>query len=69
MKSSQGSKKPVSKILDEYILMINKIGEAVAKTSRLDKKLEKVEWFVGIFFLYKRFYFERKKILEWFLKN
>ena len=26
MKSSQGSKKPVIKIVDEYILMINKIG-------------------------------------------
>lgn len=37
--------------------MINKIGEAVAKSSKLDKKLEGVEWFIGVYFLYKRFLF------------
>lgn len=33
------------------------MGEAVAKTAKLSKKLEKIEWYVGVYFLYKRFYY------------
>ena len=61
MGSSYGSHKSVSKIVNEYMLMINKIGETVAKTSRLDEKLNGIEWFTGVYFLYKRFTLERKK--------
>jgi len=42
--------------------MVNKMGEAVAKSGKLSKKLEHVDWYVGVYFLYKRFYYERKKI-------
>lgn len=69
MGSSYGPKKSVNKIVNEYLLMINKIGEAVAKTSRLDKKLSGIEWFTGIYFLYKRFMLERKKIEKWLEKG
>lgn len=36
--------------------MVNKMGEAVAKSSKLIKKLEGVQWYVGVYFLYKRFF-------------
>ena len=45
--------------------MVNKIGEAVAKTSKISKKLQGIEWYIGLYFVYKRFYFERKKIYEY----
>lgn len=35
--------------------MINKMGEGVAKSSKISAKLEGIEWFVGIYFVYKRF--------------
>lgn len=60
--SSCGPKKPVSKQVAEYIYMINKMGEGVAKSSRISAKLQGVEWFTGIYFVYKRFLYERKKI-------
>lgn len=38
--------------------MINKMGEAVAKTAKLSKKLDnKLEWYTGVYFLYKRFFY------------
>jgi len=41
----------------------------VAKTPKVSKKIEKVtEWYVGVYFLYKRFLYERKKI-EKYLKE
>ena len=67
--SSYGPKKPVSKQVAEYIHMINKIGEAVAKTSKLSSKLGNIEWFTGIYFVYKRILFERKKVLLWLQKK
>ena len=48
--------------------MVNKMGEAVAKTAKLAKKLEKIEWYTGVYFLYKRFFLERKRI-ERFLEE
>ena len=42
--------------------MINKMGEAVAKTAKISKKLQGIDWYVGVYFLYKRFFYERKKI-------
>ena len=50
------------KQIDEYIYMINKMGEAVAKTAKISKKLQGIDWYVGVYFLYKRFFYERKKI-------
>jgi hypothetical protein len=40
--SSYGPSKSVKKIVDEYIFMVNKIGEAVAKTPKVSKKVEGV---------------------------
>jgi hypothetical protein len=37
--NASGNGKTIRKQIDEYIFMINKIGEAVAKTSKLAKKL------------------------------
>lgn len=53
--SSTGGK-TVRKQIDEYVYMVNKMGEAVAKSSKLIKKLEGVQWYVGVYFLYKRFF-------------
>ena len=58
--SSYGPKKSVSKQVSEYVHLINKIGEAVAKSSKLSSKLGNIEWFTGIYFVYKRFLYERK---------
>jgi hypothetical protein len=60
--SSCGPRKPVAKQVAEYMHMINKMGEGVAKSSRISNKLDGVEWFTGIYFIYKRFLLERKKI-------
>jgi hypothetical protein len=49
--------------------MINKMGESVAKSSRISEKLEGIEWFTGIYFIYKRFLFERKNVEKWLEKN
>lgn len=38
--STCGPKKPVSKQVNEYMYMINKMGESVAKSSRISPKLE-----------------------------
>lgn len=54
--------KSVSKQVQEYLQMLNKMGESVAKSSKISKKLEPVEWFTGVYFLYKRFMFERKRV-------
>lgn len=40
--SSYGPNKSVKKTVDEYIFMVNKIGEAVAKTPKVSKKIEGV---------------------------
>jgi hypothetical protein len=37
--SSSNAGKSIRKQIDEYIHMINKMGEAVAKTAKLSKKL------------------------------
>ena len=56
----------VSKLVSEYILLVNKMGEAPAKSSNMDQnKFGKIEWFTGMYFLYKRFIYERKKIQKW----
>ena len=47
--------------------MVNKMGEAVAKTAKISKKLQGIDWYVGVYFLYKRFFYERKKIEKYLL--
>lgn len=42
--------------------MINVIGETAAKSANIAPKLKKIDWFPGVYFLYKRFYHERLKI-------
>ena len=43
------------------------MGEAVAKTAKISKKLQGIDWYVGVYFLYKRFFYERKKIEKYLL--
>ena len=38
--NSMSGKKSVSKQVNEYLLMINKMGEAAAKSSKIQKKME-----------------------------
>ena len=35
----------------------------------MNKKLDNVEWFTGMYFMYKRFTYERKKIQSWLENN
>ena len=44
------------------------MGEAVAKTAKMSKKLQGVDWYVGVYFLYKRFFYERKRIEKYLLE-
>lgn len=41
------------------------MGEAVSKSQKVCKGFVDVEWFTGIYFLYKRFFRERQKIEQW----
>jgi hypothetical protein len=66
--SSTGNKS-VRKQIEEYVFMVNKMGEAVAKTSKISKKLEGVDWYTGLYFLYKRFFHERRKIEKYLLEE
>jgi hypothetical protein len=59
----------VRKQIEEYVFMVNKMGEAVAKTSKISKKLEGVDWYTGLYFLYKRFFHERRKIEKYLLEE
>ena len=45
------------------------MGETVAKSSKLSEKLGDIEWFTGIYFIYKRFLYERKQIERWLEKG
>ena len=65
--TSSSKNKSVRKQIDEYIYMVNKMGEAVAKTAKISKKLQGIDWYVGVYFLYKRFFYERKKIEKYLL--
>ena len=59
------AKQSISTLVNEYLELVNKMGEYVSQTNKISKKLSNVEWFVGVFFLYKRFLYERKKIEKW----
>lgn len=62
--SSQHSEKAainVNALVDEYVSFINLMGEAVGKSQKSTKGVE-VEWFTGVFYIYKRFLRERKSM-------
>lgn len=41
------------------------MGEAVGKSQKATKTLHDIDWFTGVYYIYKRFFRERKKIEGW----
>ncbi len=66
--ASQNSEKLATNIassIEEYIAFINLMGEAVGKSQKATKPLQGIDWFTGVYYVYKRFIRERKKIENW----
>lgn len=63
--STHSEKSSANSQIEEYVSFINLMGEAVGKSQKATKGLTHIEWFTGVFYIYKRFLKERKNMEAW----